>query len=87
MSHTAQGMPASVSSQEAHRVVSALSVLQVENLSLQRGNNLATVSEPVSSSARSESCSLVSRASSFFFTIPVTCTPFYISSFSLTWFK
>lgn len=65
MSHTAQGMPASVSSQEAHRVVSALSVLQVENLSLQRGNNLATVSEPVSSSARSESCSLVSRASSF----------------------
>lgn len=65
MSHTAQGMPTSVSSQEAHRVVSALSVLQVENLSLQRGNNLATVSEPVSSSARSESCSLVSRASSF----------------------
>ena len=65
MSQITQGMPASVSSQEAHRVVSVLSVLQVESLNLQKGNNLARVLEPVSSSARSESCSLVSKASSF----------------------
>ena len=65
MSQITQGMPASVSSQEAHRVVSVLSVLQVESLNLQKGNNLARVLEPVSSSTRSESCSLVSKASSF----------------------
>ena len=65
VSHTTQGMPASVSSKEAHRVVSVLSVLQVESLSLQRGNNMASVTEPVSSSTRSQSSSLVSKASSF----------------------